>query len=114
MSELHDPIDVRFIGGRLVLVLRAIEWRGPHPITVPAGMLSDGGSIPAIGWPIVGHPFSASTLIAYLTHDRELELQVPWRDATRHLDARLRALQIARARRWAIVAAVRLKGMLAR
>lgn len=113
-SSLFTPIRVEFIGGRNVRVLEPITWSGPFPMRIPADFVSDGGTIPAIAWPVVGHPFSASVLIAYLLHDADLEAGRPYAEATARLDARLRALNIAAARRWAIVAAVRVNGLLRR
>ena len=37
--------------------------------SVPDGFITDGGSIPAILWPIVGHPRSTKAGQAYALHD---------------------------------------------
>lgn len=108
--NLYSPIRVEFIGGRFVRVLETIYWSGPFPAGVSSGFVSDGGSIPAIAWPIVGHPLSAGILIAYLLHDAELKAKISYRECTRRLDARLRALAISNARRVAIVMAVKING----
>ena len=37
---------------------------------VPKGFVTDGASIPPIFWPLVGHPYSPSSLRAAILHDR--------------------------------------------
>ncbi len=108
-SALHSPIRVEFIGGRFVRVLDSISWSGPFPASVPVDFVSDGGTIPAAAWPIVGHPLSASALVLYLLHDVELQAGVAWDDAKRRLDVRAKALGMDSVRRTAIVSAIGLK-----
>ena len=110
-AALYTPIRAEFIGGRWLRLLESVSWTGPYPATLPAGFVSDGGTIPAAAWPFVGHPLSASMLICYLLHDAELQARIPWDDARQRLDARAKAVGIADARRVAIVAAVGLKGL---
>lgn len=111
MSALYSPIRLEFLDGPLVMVLDPIEWRGPYPEVVPRGFISDGGSKPSLTWPLVGHPLSRRVLICYLLHDLDLARGVPWKDATRRFDARLRAVGCPEARRVAIITAVRLRGL---
>lgn len=111
MSALYSPIRLEFLDGPLVMVLDPIDWRGPYPEVVPRGFISDGGSKPSLTWPIVGHPLSRRVLICYLLHDLDLARGVPWKDATRRFDARLRAVGCPEARRVAIITAVRLRGL---
>jgi len=53
----------------------ACHWLGPliggRAALLRRGGLTDGGSIPRAGWPIVGHPFMMPNLPAYLQHDFE-------------------------------------------
>lgn len=37
--------------------------------TVPAGFVSDGASIPRIGWTLIGHPFDYNYLMEAIGHD---------------------------------------------
>jgi hypothetical protein len=107
---LYSPIRLEFLDGPLVMVIDQIDWRGPYPEVVPRGFISDGGSKPSLTWPFVGHPLSRRVLICYLLHDLDLAREVSWTTATVRFDARLRAVGCPDARRWAMVAAVRLRG----
>jgi hypothetical protein len=108
--SLYDPIRLEMLDGPWVRVLTPIGWRGPYPDTVPGDFVSDGGSKPSLSWPLVGHPLSRRVLICYLLHDWDLANGVPWREATRRFDARLRAVECPSVRRWAIIAAVTVRG----
>lgn len=77
---------------------------------MPSGFVSDGGTIPSLAWPVVGHPLSARLLVCYLLHDFELEEGTAWDEAQRRLAVRLRAVRCAWPRRWLILAAVTLHG----
>lgn len=110
----HDAIDVRLIGGRWVQVLAPVRWWGPFPDTVPAGTVSDGGTVPSLWWPVVGHPLSARVLVCYLLHDLDLARGLAWRAATRRLNARLAAVGCDPIRRAGIVGAVALRGWVRR
>ena len=109
---LYDRIRVEFLDGPLVRVLEPIRWRGPYPDPVPVDFVSDGGSKPALTWPLVGHPLSRRLLICYLLHDLDLARGMAWGEATRRFDARLRAVQCPPWRRRAIIAGVTVRGWL--
>jgi hypothetical protein len=109
---LYDPIRLELLDGPWVRVLTPIRWRGPYPDTVPQAFISDGGSKPSLVWPLVGHPLSKRVLICYLLHDLDLSRGMKWEEATRRLDARLRAVGCPDVRRVAIVAGVTLRGWL--
>lgn len=110
MTGPHDPVDLRMLPGRYVQTLAPIGWRGRYPNTVPAGFVSDGGTVPALLWPAVGHPLSSRVVVCYLLHDWELRAGVPWREATRRLSARLADVKCPRPRHGLIVAGVTLRG----
>ena len=107
---IHDPISITFLDGPWVRTNTAIAWRGPYPDDIPSGFVSDGGSKPSLSWPLVGHPLSKRVLICYLLHDLDLARGVRWQEATRRLDARLRAVECPTVRRLAIVAGVTVQG----
>lgn len=107
---LYDPISITFLDGPFVRVNTPIRWTGPYPDTVPSGFISDGGSKPSLVWPLVGHPLSKRVLVCYLLHDLDLSRGMKWEEATRRLDARLRAVECPDVRRVAIVAGVTLRG----
>jgi len=107
---LYDRIRLELLDGPLVRVLEPIRWRGPYPDTVPADFISDGGSKPALTWPLVGHPLSKRLLICYLLHDLDLARGMQWTEATTRFDARLRAVGCPDLRRRAIIAGVTVRG----
>lgn len=98
-------------GGGCVLLADYI-WPGPYPLTVPAGFLSDGNTIPAVFWPAIAHPYSLSVLRAAIPHDWEIAQGVPWAECTRRFGARLAASGVGMVRRACILAAVRVHGVL--
>lgn len=68
-----DPLRVEYRGRGRVALLEPLRWRtSTTRITVPLGFQTDGASIPAVLWPIVGHPLSGSILKAATLHDYEL------------------------------------------
>jgi len=68
-----DPLRVEFRGRGRVALLAPLRWRtSTTRITVPLGFETDGATIPAILWPLVGHPLSGSILKAATLHDYEL------------------------------------------
>ena len=107
---LHDPVDLRLLPGRWVHTLAPITWRGRYPNVVPAGFVSDGGTIPALVWPLVGHPLSNGVCVCYLLHDLEIAQGYPWRRATARFNARLAAVGCHPLRRWAIIGGVIVRG----
>lgn len=71
------PVRVEFRARGRVALLSPLRWRTSTTcITVPAGFETDGASIPALFWPLLGHPYSGSTLRAATLHD--------WEIVTRH------------------------------
>ena len=68
-----DPLRVEFRGRGRVALLASLRWRtSTTRVTVPIGFQTDGASIPALLWPIVGHPLSGSILKASILHDYEI------------------------------------------
>jgi hypothetical protein len=68
------PFDVRFHDGGTVELLEPLTWRTSNTvIRVPVGFRTDGASVPAVFWWLVGHPFSYSLLKSATLHDFELE-----------------------------------------
>lgn len=108
--RLHSPLRVEFLDGPLVQLFEPLEWWGPFPQRLAAGFTSDGGTIPAIFWPAVGHPLSNRLLACYLLHDADLRAGFAWDTATRQFNARLAATGVADARRRAIIAGVTVRG----
>jgi hypothetical protein len=110
ISPYCSPIRVEFIGGPLVQLLAPLVWTGPYAATIPNAFVCDGGTIPAILWPLVGHPLSASVLPLYLLHDFELGRGVAWGEARRRLQARAKVLPCHPLRAWAIAEGIAIKG----
>lgn len=78
---------------------------------IRAGFRFNGGSIPRVAWPVVGHPFSGKCLVAYLAHDALYGTHYTSRDyADEALSQLLRRYNVAALRRGAIWSAVRLFG----
>ena len=40
-----------------------------HTVTLPAGYIFDGASIPRLVWSVIGHPFDPSFIVAAAVHD---------------------------------------------
>lgn len=81
-------------------------------IHVPAGFVSDGGSIPPLCWPLVGDPFGPG-LRAFVLHDFGYSTRfVPRLDVDRLLYRSLRDCGLSLARRRLIYRAVRMFGKL--
>lgn len=71
-----DPPGMRDVwGDRTAQWQVACHWLGPlidgRASLIRRATLTDGGSIPRLAWPIVGHPFMMPHLPAYLQHDGE-------------------------------------------
>lgn len=64
-----DPDFRRGPRGNLRLVTPLDAIIDGRRYTVPAGFLTDGASIPPLMWPVVGHPYSPSSLRAAILHD---------------------------------------------
>lgn len=110
MKPVYDRPQLELLDGPWVRLLRAITWRGAYPNVVPADFVTDGGTIPALLWPVVGHPLSNRVFVCYVLHDFELQQGYRWSAATQRFNARLAAVGCARLRRWVIVAGVWLRG----
>jgi Protein of unknown function (DUF1353) len=68
-----SPLRVDFVDRGRIALDWPLTWRDAEgAVTVPAGFISDGASIPPIAWPLVGHPYAGSLLRAALLHDYEL------------------------------------------
>lgn len=67
------PYRLQFVNAGLAVLLEPLVWRTSQTvIRVPAGFITDGASIPAVCWWLVGHPFSYSLLKSATLHDYEL------------------------------------------
>lgn len=96
-------------GGGFVL-LAPFVWPDPEPVTVPAGFVSDGASIPPAFWPAIAHPLALSVLRAALCHDYDIAMGVPWAECTRRFGVRLKAAGVGTVRRQLILAGVTAHG----
>jgi hypothetical protein len=78
---------------------------------VPKGFTSDGLSVPRVFWPLVS-PAGAGFKAA-LVHDYALARGVKWKPALRLFQVALRVTKVGSLRRWLLVNAVRLYGLVA-
>jgi hypothetical protein len=62
----------RYATSRMAVLLEAVAYRckDGREVMAPVGMRFDGGSKPAVTWPIFGNPWGAY-LAAYTIHDRQ-------------------------------------------
>ena len=82
------------------------EWDG-----IPAGFVTDGGSIPRLLWRVIGPPVDAQTIAAFIRHDWNYQTaRVKRKQADQQLYADLRAAGVSRLRAYAIYAGVRAFG----
>lgn len=113
MSFAPGELRVAFTYRGRVRLLEPLYWREPdgRVIMVPAGLISDGVSVPPLAWPLVGHPYSGSLLRAALLHDWEIvDRAAPAREVHARFRRALRASGVGRVRAWLLWAAVRLFG----
>jgi len=74
VSQFTQPLDIRQLpDGKTWELLTSFDYHvgtedSDEVITVEAGFISDGGSIPPFAWPIVGHPLDEFAAAAFL-HD---------------------------------------------
>ena len=54
---------------KIRLTFKFVVWILGFRITVPAGFISDGASIPKYLWSLVGSPFDPMFIVAALVHD---------------------------------------------
>ena len=76
MHGFYGDYVVDFLAdGRRVRLLRPLSYvdKAGKAHTVPAGFISDGGTIPRWLWPIVGSPHTGTGRRAYPIHDKECE-----------------------------------------
>lgn len=103
------PVRVEFAPRGWVQLLTPLYWPavpGAPALWVPAGFVSDGGTIPPPIWWIVGHPYSGSMLPQYLAHDNDLKRGVPPWTAWAYLRARCRWRGVGRVRTGLVLAGV--------
>ena len=82
------------------------EWDG-----IPAGFVTDGGSIPRLLWRVIGPPVDAQTIAPFIRHDWNYQTaRVKRHQADNQLYADLRAAGVSRVRAYAIYAGVRAFG----
>jgi len=91
------------------------DYTGPEidgkQTTIAAGLKTDGGSIPRIVWPMIGHPFQIPGLAAFVLHDAEYMAELyTRRECDWRLLCGLKLLGIWWWKRNAIYLAVRLGG----
>lgn len=72
MSSFTDPLRIEELDHHKWRILRSLRYYikdedGPS-IVVPRGFTTDGGSIPRVAWPLVGHPWDDGGK-AYVLHD---------------------------------------------
>ena len=80
-------------------------------VTVRTGFQTDGGSIPAICWPIVGNPWDGKCLTGYVIHDALYSTHHTDREtADECLDVLLKRYGVCRLRSGTIWSAVRAFG----
>lgn len=82
---------------RLEETLRYVE---PHGVVweAPAGLISDGASIPRLLWSVVGGPFSGKYRTAAIVHDRYCEtMDRPWQQVHRAFYTASRAAGVSEA-----------------
>ena len=74
------------------------DWDG-----IPAGFVTDGGSIPRLLWRVIGPPIDAQTIAAFIRHDWNYQTgRVKRHQADNQLYADLRAAGVSRLRAYAI------------
>lgn len=74
------------------------EWDG-----IPAGFVTDGGSIPRLLWRVLGPPVDAQTIAAFIRHDWNYQTgRVKRHQADNQLYADLRAAGVGRVRAYVI------------
>lgn len=114
MRFVTDPDFRRGPRGNLRLVTSLDAIADGRRLHVPAGFLTDGASIPPLMWPVVGHPYSPSSLRAAILHDwlcRNPDAHaMPSPAVHRLFYASLRADGVAWLRAWAMWLAVRVFG----
>lgn len=112
MSFRPGELTVAFTDRGRVRLLEPLVWEeAGATIVVPAGLVSDGVTVPPIAWPLVGHPLSGSLLRAALLHDWEIAArQAPSAVVHRRFHAALRASGVGRVRAWLLFTAVRCFG----
>lgn len=115
-----SPLHTVWLDGRDLLIAQALsfwvrcrkEWlRVPLDLLdgQMAGFVTDGGTIPGLAWPVVGHPFSLY-LPWYVKHDfawafRDL-VGLSFAETNDELHADLRAAGMSAAKAWAVYLAV--------
>lgn len=107
-AATNQRIDVTFVARGRIRLLRPVSViLGGRRIIAPKGFECDGASIPPFFWPIVGHPFSGSSLRAAIIHDAlSANRTMPCRMVHR-LFAQLLAVDgVAPMRRWLMSKAV--------
>jgi hypothetical protein len=104
-----DALRVEFRGRGRVALLAPLRWRTTTThVVVPKGFQTDGATIPAILWPLVGHPLSGSILRAATLHDYELTTRhAPSRVIHRRFYDALRSSGVGRVRAALFYAGVR-------
>lgn len=109
---LPAALSVTFVERGRVRLLLPLTWTtASETITVTAGFVSNGASVPALFWPLVGHPYSGSLLRAAVLHDWDITVRDdPWRRVHRRFYESLRWSGVGRTRAWLCYAFVWLFG----
>lgn len=78
---------------------------------VPAGFITDGGSIPRFFWRFIGHPLEGEYIGRYVEHDHNYQTgRIPRKEADIELRDGLKADGMCYIKRYAIYFAVRMFG----
>jgi len=106
-------VGIKPAGGRYwrTLSALAITTEAAGRVSVPKGFRTDGGSIPPLLWPIIGHPMDPTYYPAAVVHDYLYCRQYATRRcADRAFREFLERLGVAAWRCWAMYVGVRLGG----
>lgn len=95
-------VQVTFVDRGRVRLDHPLMWTtASETITVAQDFVSNGASVPALFWPLVGHPYSGSLLLAALLHDWGIAVrQQSWQRVHRQFYDALRASGVGTIRAW--------------
>lgn len=108
--NLPRPV-LRFLDNTHAELVEPYEWTLDYPVTVPSAFVTDGSTVPAPFWWLIGHPWVLWLLQVAIPHDYELACGVEWFEAWRRMRARVRHTAPVWWKRWAALAGVWLRGV---
>ncbi len=103
-GEFSGEVQARWLdGGRNMQLVKSLQYRDPQGVvwTAPAGLVTDGASIPGPLWSVVGGPFSGPHRKAAVIHDYYCEQRTrPWQQVHKafYLASRAAGVESIRAR----------------